>query len=194
MSTQRRVSAFSASLCVHIPTGRVCVPFDPKEVDDFDPFEVPTLGSLVKEVDDFDERYPEKKKTVPGSKQLTIRSSHFASSVIEKTTMCKYLNLWDRVFLKPLYAEIRNEFRQLNDGSSLQFSTTYTLLSRTYSTKRRLYVIKTKLLYNIVATKLNSYNDNKVRRISLFNNSFTAQRLSSFYFFLTLANFYKIQS
>ncbi|KAJ1963672.1 p48 polypeptide of DNA primase, partial [Dimargaris xerosporica] len=36
--------------CVHPKTGRVCVPIHPDHFDDFDPFAVPTLAHLLKEV------------------------------------------------------------------------------------------------------------------------------------------------
>ncbi|KAH7325054.1 DNA primase small subunit [Stachybotrys elegans] len=36
---------------VHPGTGRVCVPIDPKHVEDFDPFSVPTVQSLLAEID-----------------------------------------------------------------------------------------------------------------------------------------------
>lgn len=37
--------------CVHPGTGRICVPIDPAKVDDFDPFEVPTVIELLNQVD-----------------------------------------------------------------------------------------------------------------------------------------------
>lgn len=40
--------------CVHPKTGRVCVPIDVKNVDRFDPFAVPTLPQLMKELDEYD--------------------------------------------------------------------------------------------------------------------------------------------
>ena len=40
--------------CVHPKTGRVCVPFDPAHVEDFDPFAVPTISDLVKQIDAHD--------------------------------------------------------------------------------------------------------------------------------------------
>lgn len=44
--------------CVHPGTGRVCVPIDPKSLDDFDPFHVPTVTELLGQIDqwnDYDE-------------------------------------------------------------------------------------------------------------------------------------------
>ena len=39
--------------CVHPNTGRVCVPIDPQKMEDFDPFSVPTLPQLMRELDDY---------------------------------------------------------------------------------------------------------------------------------------------
>ena len=40
--------------CVHPKTTKVCVPFNPKTVDNFDPYSVPTIQTLLNEVDAFD--------------------------------------------------------------------------------------------------------------------------------------------
>lgn len=39
--------------CVHPGTGRICVPIDPRNVDDFDPLEVPTVTQLLSEIDEW---------------------------------------------------------------------------------------------------------------------------------------------
>ena len=41
-----------APFCVHPATGRVCVPVDPRRVDEFDPENVPTVGQLLRELND----------------------------------------------------------------------------------------------------------------------------------------------
>ena len=51
---------------IHPKTGRVCVPFLATEVDTFDPFTVPTLNDIVKELDEYksnDESGPDYLKT-----------------------------------------------------------------------------------------------------------------------------------
>ena len=40
--------------CVLPKTGRVCVPIDTKKVDEFDPFEVPTLTQLMEELEAYE--------------------------------------------------------------------------------------------------------------------------------------------
>ncbi|XP_052813251.1 DNA primase small subunit-like [Mya arenaria] len=36
--------------CIHPKTGRVCVPIDPENIDSFDPFAVPTISTIVEEL------------------------------------------------------------------------------------------------------------------------------------------------
>lgn len=44
---------------VHPKTGRVCVPIDPAHVREFDPFVVPTLGQLARQIDHYDKEHGE---------------------------------------------------------------------------------------------------------------------------------------
>ncbi|TFK48985.1 prim-pol domain-containing protein [Heliocybe sulcata] len=50
--SKHRNHLLKAPFCVHPKTGRICVPVDPDQVDDFDPEEVPTVGQLLKELDE----------------------------------------------------------------------------------------------------------------------------------------------
>ncbi|KAF1984464.1 prim-pol domain-containing protein [Aulographum hederae CBS 113979] len=43
--------------CVHPGTGRVCVPIDVAKVEDFDPFEVPTVTQLLDQIDEWDKEH-----------------------------------------------------------------------------------------------------------------------------------------
>lgn len=42
--------------CVHPKTGKVCIPINPKVVDQFDPQNVPTIMTLIDEVNAFDQK------------------------------------------------------------------------------------------------------------------------------------------
>ena len=42
--------------CIHPKTGRVCVPIDVKNIDNFDPFAVPTLPQILTELDEYEKK------------------------------------------------------------------------------------------------------------------------------------------
>lgn len=47
--------------CVHPKTGRVCVPIDPKKIDDFDPMAVPTISEILEELNSVEKEDSNKK-------------------------------------------------------------------------------------------------------------------------------------
>lgn len=46
-----RLTSFSWFLIENLPIGRVCIPVNPREVAQFDPEAVPTVGQLLRELD-----------------------------------------------------------------------------------------------------------------------------------------------
>jgi len=50
--SKHRNHLLKAPFCVHPKTGRVCVPVDPTRIEEFDPAKVPTVGQLLKEIDE----------------------------------------------------------------------------------------------------------------------------------------------
>ncbi|CAM9768940.1 unnamed protein product [Pylaiella littoralis] len=81
---------------VHPKTGRVCVPIDPAKVREFDPFVVPTLGHLQRQIDQYDKDHGEEAKNVSSS---------------DKTDMKGYAKRFEDTFLKGLYKGIRAKKR-----------------------------------------------------------------------------------
>ncbi|XP_066263732.1 DNA primase small subunit-like isoform X3 [Branchiostoma lanceolatum] len=55
--------------CIHPKTGRVCVPIDVEDVDNFDPFTVPTISTLCKEIDEYKEQPGKENEPQPGTKR-----------------------------------------------------------------------------------------------------------------------------
>ncbi|XP_026471369.1 DNA primase small subunit isoform X2 [Ctenocephalides felis] len=45
-----------APFCVHPKTGKICTPFNPRNVDKFDPTTVPTINQLLDDINAFDEK------------------------------------------------------------------------------------------------------------------------------------------
>ncbi|CAM9588651.1 unnamed protein product [Laminaria digitata] len=77
---------------VHPKTGRVCVPIDPTNVREFDPFTVPTVGELARQIDSYDKEHGAEAKDV---------------SATNKTEMKTYVARFEDTFLKGLYKGIR---------------------------------------------------------------------------------------
>ncbi|XP_022093945.1 DNA primase small subunit-like isoform X1 [Acanthaster planci] len=93
--------------CIHPKTGRVCVPFSAKNVDDFDPKTVPDISRLCREIDEFDRRQkaacdenePPTKKRIKDYKKTSILQSvqvfeEFVTS-LEKTWKGKLIEQSD---------------------------------------------------------------------------------------------------
>ncbi|KAI9638996.1 uncharacterized protein MKK02DRAFT_42026 [Dioszegia hungarica] len=49
--SKHRNHLLKSPFCVHPSTGRVCVPINPARIDEFDPETVPTVGELLKQLD-----------------------------------------------------------------------------------------------------------------------------------------------
>lgn len=76
--------------CVHPKTGRICIPIDPKEADDFDPFKVPTVRALCAQIDAYDGPDVDD---------------------IDKTDMKNAMDIFERSFMADLRTTTRREFR-----------------------------------------------------------------------------------
>lgn len=76
--------------CVHPKTGRVCVPIEVDKVDEFDPFQVPTLEQLMRELDNFED---------DGSGRKL--------KDWQKTSLKGYFEPFRKEFLDPLQSDLR---------------------------------------------------------------------------------------
>jgi DNA primase small subunit len=50
--SKHRNHLLKSPFCIHPKTSRVCVPIDPERIDEFDPETVPTVGQLLRELDE----------------------------------------------------------------------------------------------------------------------------------------------
>lgn len=89
--------------CVHPKTGRVCVPIQADKIDDFDPFQVPTLPELMKELDQFRETDDETSK---------VRKDW------QKTSLREYFEPFQKNFLDPMLKELRQKTREETEKQS----------------------------------------------------------------------------
>lgn len=62
-----------APFCVHPKTGKICVPFNPKTADSFNPMTVPTINTLIEEVNNYDKELEEQLEK-EGDMEGTVRS------------------------------------------------------------------------------------------------------------------------
>jgi DNA primase small subunit len=87
--------------CIHPKTGRVCVPIDPANADNFDPFTVPTLRMLMDEINAYDEANP--------------RIDDVDNNVIqdyEKTSMKESIDIFNKTLMNDLNSTIRKGFTE----------------------------------------------------------------------------------
>ena len=77
--------------CVHPKTGRVCVPIDIKKVEEFDPFDVPTLPQLMEELDNYEGK-----------------DGHKIKFEWEKTSLRESFSNFQTDFLTPMWKDLRN--------------------------------------------------------------------------------------
>ncbi|KAI8332143.1 hypothetical protein BC941DRAFT_437616 [Chlamydoabsidia padenii] len=90
--------------CVHPKTQRVCVPIDPTKCDSFDPLAVPTLTTLVKEINDYTPSGNDGERRIPDFK---------------KTSLKPYIDIFEK-FVSALVLESQREKRDIS-STSMQF-------------------------------------------------------------------------
>lgn len=82
--------------CIHPKTGRVCVPINADDAENFDPFVVPTVRSLCQEIDEYDRDHPDESE----DKMPDMR----------KTSLNACVESFEKGFLRDLYKTIRYRF------------------------------------------------------------------------------------
>ncbi|GAQ83086.1 DNA primase catalytic (small) subunit [Klebsormidium nitens] len=92
-----------APFCVHPKTGKVCVPIDPADCDNFDPMGVPTLASLLNEVQRFrgDLREPAEEAA-----EAALPTD------LDKTSLKEAVQLFRTTFLDDLEADCKSDIER----------------------------------------------------------------------------------
>lgn len=97
--------------CIHPGTGRVCVPMGAvSDLDEFDPFDVPTVQQLLKEVDDWEKRHTE-----PANDDTAGPADY------DKTSLKSYVEFFRRHVDAVIADEIGDKKRKANDNDRLDF-------------------------------------------------------------------------
>ena len=101
--------------CIHPKTGRVCVPIDSERVDEFDPFDVPTLPQLMRELDAF-ARESAKQSEGNESKETTGNVSRKKIQYDwQKTSLNDSFDYFRRRFLIPMQKDLLKEERKIKE-------------------------------------------------------------------------------
>lgn len=90
--------------CIHPKTGKVCVPFSAKSVNNFDPSIVPTISLLIQEIDKYDGKL----------EALDAMTDTVKVKDYKKTSLNKSVAVFMQ-FLKPMEQEWREIKAQMND-------------------------------------------------------------------------------
>ncbi|CAH1108402.1 unnamed protein product [Psylliodes chrysocephalus] len=74
-----------APFCVHPKTGKVCVPFDPKNLDSFNPDTVPTVHGLIEDIENYAQKMKDSSSTDidAETKQLSKIKDYKKTSLVE---------------------------------------------------------------------------------------------------------------
>ncbi|VEN44304.1 unnamed protein product [Callosobruchus maculatus] len=105
-----------APFCVHPKTGKVCVPFSPKLVDNFDPCNVPTLNMLVDEINAYDKKTKEQEEALMETDQTVTQKAKIKD--YKKTSLLKAVTLFEE-FLRPL--EKAERLKRAENDKSMDF-------------------------------------------------------------------------
>ena len=106
--SKMRNHLLKSPFCVHPKTGRVCVPINPDTMDahhesgGFDPFSVPTLSQLARELDEYH-------KQDKGANGVTDDNNAILQHDWQKTSLKEYFGVFEKDFLEPLEEEWSKE-------------------------------------------------------------------------------------
>lgn len=100
--------------CVHPKTGRVCVPIHVPAVDSFDPFSVPTLNQLARELDEYHSTTASTAAAADDDDDLSDGRAKIDNKLEfdwQKTSLKPYFEGFQKDFLRPMQKEWRQQER-----------------------------------------------------------------------------------
>jgi DNA primase small subunit len=117
--SKKMIHLLKSPFVIHPGTGRVCVPIDIRDVEQFDPLSTPTVTQLLSEIDSWDAEHPntgtaeapEAEGSVPNDSDA--RGNRKLQDY-EKTSLKPYVDYF-RSFIAGLLKEERNGKRERND-------------------------------------------------------------------------------
>lgn len=118
--SKKMIHLLKSPFVIHPGTGRVCVPIDARNAEEFDPLSVPTVNQLLSEIDSYDAEHPltggepaEVEGSVPNDSDIrgTRRLQDY-----EKTSLKPYIDYF-RSFIAGLLKEERGGKRERADDA-----------------------------------------------------------------------------
>ena len=100
--------------CVHPKTGRVCVPIDVNKVEEFDPFQVPTLPQLMDELDAYERENNDDNNDGIDQKESSDDGTQRKRNVNfewEKTSLKESFMHFQKQVLEPMMKDLKKEER-----------------------------------------------------------------------------------
>ncbi|KAJ6157796.1 hypothetical protein N7470_005388 [Penicillium chermesinum] len=110
--SKKMIHLLKSPFVIHPKTGRICVPIDPKNADEFDPLAVPTVSNLLAEIDAYDAKHPAgtAEAEVPDMEGSAVNGSDIKGTRklqdYEKTSLKPYIDHF-RSFIANLLKEER---------------------------------------------------------------------------------------
>lgn len=131
--SKHRNHLLKAPFCIHPKTGRVCVPVDPDTIEDFNPERVPTVGQLLRELDEVGantssegaERHSGTGNSIPSLGRELIKAALHVDW--QRTSLKPYVDMLDR-HVAALMDEVRRGKREAGPGQCRTCPTDYRIL------------------------------------------------------------------
>ncbi|KAJ5520218.1 DNA primase small subunit eukaryotic/archaeal [Penicillium fimorum] len=119
--SKKMIHLLKSPFVIHPGTGRICVPIDPRNAENFDPLTVPTVMDLLAEIDEYDAKHPAgtAEADIPDVEASAMNGSDMKGGRkvqdYEKTSLKPYIDFF-RSFVAGLIKEERAGKRERDDS------------------------------------------------------------------------------